>query len=124
MGLTTQTEMKTEQAEFRSTHDLYFLSCHWDNPINTEGWQQFKIGTCLGQWISTPTTYDILSVINHEPGNGHLDDVFEWFENSCRRDNRDLRILEIVNDRFLDHLLNKRGFLLYNPNNAIKLFRK
>ena len=89
--------------EFKSTHNLPFLSAHWNNPFNDTGWQVFKIGTCNGQWISRKDSYDILSVINDNPGNGHFKDVLEWFEQSCRRDNKALRILEVWNQKFKQH---------------------
>lgn len=110
--------------DFQSTHSLDFLSRRWDNPFNIEGYQEFKIGTCIGQWIAREKTYDILTVINDVPGNGHFQDVLDWFENSCRRDNKDLRILEVMNPGFRDHLLKKRGFIFHTTDDVIKLFRK
>lgn len=92
---------------FQSTHKLEFLSGPW--PLDPE-WFIFHIGTCHGQWRSTPTAYEILSIVNYEPGNGHLGDVLEWFENSCKRDHRDLRVLHFENDFFRDHMIEKRGF--------------
>lgn len=109
---------------FESTHKLSFFSGYWNHPCNTEGWQVFRIGTCSGQWGGTNTTYDILSIINDQPGNGHFDDVLEWFENSCKRDNRDLRFLEVMNPDFGQHLVSKRGFIYYDKENLIKKFRK
>ena len=100
---------------FQSTHNLEFLSREW-HPLGVvgfldgDGWQEFKIGTCCGQWRAVNGAYEILSVINETPGNGHLQDVFDWFENSCKRDKRDLVILEVWNEKFLKHLIEKRGF--------------
>jgi hypothetical protein len=110
-------------AEFQSTHNLQFYSADWNNPFNTEGWQVFKIGTCNGQWIATRETYDILTVINDQPGNGHFDDVLEWFEQSCRRDKMNLRILEVWNTRLATHLVEKRGFVYQSGDNFIKRFK-
>lgn len=112
----------TDAQEFKSTHNLPFLSAHWNNPFNTDGWQVFKVGTCHGQWVSTPETYDILSVINWQPGNGHFEDVLEWFEHACRRDARSLRILEVWNKDFAKHLIEKRGFVYQAGDNLIKRF--
>lgn len=108
--------------EFKSTHDLPFLSRYWDNPFNTDGWQEFKIGTCCGQWISTDTSYDILTVINDNPGNGHFKDVLEWFEQSCIRDKKAFRILEVLNERLALHLVTKHGFTYQSGDNLIKHF--
>jgi len=94
-------------SDYKSTHELVFYTAQW---WATDEFMQFKVGTCHGLWKSTETSYDILAIDNHEPGNGHLQDVFDWFEFSCLRDSRDLRILELMNPRFIRHLINKRGF--------------
>ena len=112
-----------EILEFKTTHNLPFLSAHWNNPFNQEGWQVFKIGTCNGQWCSTNDSYDILSVINDKPGNGHFEDVLEWFEQSCRRDRKALRILEVCNKDFAKHLVLKRGFIYQGDCDLIKRFK-
>ena len=92
--------------EFKSTHNLEFLCAPWW----TGDFIQFKIGTCTGLWTSTPDAYQILAVTNDNSGNGHLQDVFDWFENSCKRDKRCLEILEVWNEKFKEHLISKRGF--------------
>ncbi len=105
-----------------TTHNLEFLSARWENPFNIDGWQVFKVGTVHGQWVSTPTSYDILSFINDHPGNGHFEDVIEWFEQSCKRDKRNLRVLEVWNKRLARHLVEKRGFVYESEDNLIKRF--
>jgi hypothetical protein len=107
---------------FQSTHNLDFLSAHWDNPANRHNWQVFKIGTCHGQWNMIDDSYVILAIINEKPGNGHLQDVFDWFENSCRRDNKSLKILHLWNYGFARHLITKRGFRYFNEEDLIKEF--
>lgn len=105
-----------------STHDLMFEVAPW--PMD-EQWMCFRVGTCHGMWRSTAKTYDILAINNDVPGNGHLEDVFEWFEASCIRDEKDLRIMEIWNDSFGVHLQNKRGFIpVFNSLNAVKSWKK
>lgn len=64
----------------------------------------------------------ILSVINDVPGNGHFNDVLEWFENSCKRDGRLLRVREVWNKGLLTHMLTKRGFVHESGDNLIKQF--
>lgn len=93
--------------QFQSTHQLDFLMADWPHD---ESMKLFRIGTCEGLWMSIPESYCIISVVNSEPGNGHLDDVFEWFENSCKRDGKSLKVLELFNERFEHHLKTKRGF--------------
>ena len=111
-----------DKMSFKSLHNLEFLSAHWDNPFNLDGWQVFKIGTCHGQWISTATSYDILTVVNDNIGNGHFEDVLQWFENSCKRDKKDFRILEVWNTMLAKHLMSKRGFTCQKGDDYIKRF--
>lgn len=105
---------------FKTTHNLSF------EVAESKYGTLYRIGTCEGQWGSTSDSYYILSVINNEPGNGHLDDVFDWFENSCKRDGKNLLILECLNEEFYKHLLSKRGFIALDANkeNCIKVFNK
>lgn len=86
-------------------------------------WMLFRIGTCEGKWRATPDAYEILAVVNNEPGNGHFEDVLEWFEYACRRDGKSLRFVEFMNQRFRRHLIAKRGFLA-EGRNAVKQFRQ
>lgn len=82
----------------------------------------FRVGTCDGIYTATEKTYQIIAVTNDNPGNGHFDDVIQWFENSCKRDGKDLMFMEILNDAFGRHLCSKRGFKM-KGNHAIKKFR-
>ena len=73
-------------------------------------WTEFVIGTCRGAWRCTDDAYEILAIINTAPGNGHFEDVLEWFEFSCRRDGKKFRFLQLENQGFKRHLIEKRGF--------------
>jgi len=84
--------------------------------------QLFRIGTCEGLWQATATSYIIIAITNSNNGNGHLTDVFEWFENSCKRDGKTLRVVEIMNSGFMAHLINKRGFKKIAGDNVEKKF--
>lgn len=70
----------------------------------------YKVGTCHGQYSFTDKGIEIISVVNDNPHNGHLDDVFEWFEFSARVNKRDLFVRGFLNKRFRKHCLEKRGF--------------
>lgn len=103
-----------------TTHKLDFEACPW--PRNPSI-QLFRIGTCEGQWMATENAYCIISILNSNKGNGHLDDVFEWFEHSSRRDKKALMILEFMNDRFKRHCIEKRGFTeIPGRDDVIKIF--
>lgn len=109
---------------FKSTHNLDFEVAEWEYNIlkDDADWCRFRIGTCEGVWCSRDSSYDILSIHNNDKGNGHLKDVFEWFEQSCIRDGKDFRILEVWNIMFKQHLLNKQGFITQGRDNVIKKF--
>lgn len=85
-------------------------------------WMLFRVGTCEGLWCSTPTSYDILAITNNNPGNGHFNEALKWFEKSCIRDNKALRILEVWNTDLKKHLLKKRMFSNDGLDNVIKNF--
>lgn len=109
-----------------TTHDLAFEIAKWlplgkANPIS-DGFLRFRVGTVTGVWTATHDAYEILGITNEMSGNGHLDDVFEWFEFSCKRDNKKLRVLETTNKRFRHHLIDKRGFVEDGPDNVVKTF--
>ena len=105
--------------QFQSTHKLDFECAEY--PISPE-WIQYRVGTCHGLWTASEGCYDILAVSNQKPGNGHFEDVLEWFEQSCRRDGYNLRILECWNQELKVHLVEKRGFENYEEDNLIKKF--
>lgn len=113
---------------FTSTHQLPFEVAEYPNlfppkPGEAE-WRAFRIGSCEGLWRSTQWAYEILSIVNKQPGNGHLTDVFEWFENSCKRDGKALKILELLNSQFRRHLIDRRGFKPVGESDLIKSFRR
>lgn len=92
---------------FKTTHNLHFEVAPW--PYE-QSFMKFRVGTCEGLYTAFPGTYVIVAVTNNEPHNGHLNDVFEWFENSCKREKRNLRVAELMNPKFAIHLSEKRGF--------------
>jgi len=93
-----------------------------DDPYPNIPWAVFKVGTCHGQYRKTPEAYEILSVVNDNPGNGHLGDVFEWFEYACRRSRLPLRMLRFTNIPFMKHLIAKRGFCPIGQEDLEKTF--
>jgi hypothetical protein len=114
--------MKTKnKMDFISSHKLDFLCAYW--PLS-ENFKQFKVGTCSGLWSCERFSYCILAVVNHTKGNGHFDDVLEWFEYSCKRDNYSFKFFEVWNDNLKKHLINKRGFVEIEPGILEKKFIK
>lgn len=104
---------------FESSHQLAFEVAPWERDAS---WTRFRVGTCSGLWNYTGEAYQILTIDNAVKGNGHFEDVLEWFENSCRRDHKKLRILELWNSAFKHHLIRKRGFVLSGPDDVEKPF--
>lgn len=109
---------------FKSTHNLEFESRPW---IRNPDMQEFRIGTCNGQWFVDSSkgykAYVILSVVNHEPGNGHFDDVIEWFEQSAKRDSYAIEFWEIMNERLFKHLCLKRGYAPHLENTNLQVIK-
>ncbi len=109
---------------FISSHNLDFEIAPWNSPIDIsiDNLSRFRIGTCEGLWGVEGKSYVIIAVTNNIPGNGHFNDVLEWFENSCKRDGYTLKIVELMNKRLMKHLINKRGFKRIDKENVIKKF--
>lgn len=103
----------------QTTHRLGFYSKPWKRAPE---WNVFQIGTCNGLWRDGGDAFEILALYNEFPGNGHLEDVFEWFEYSCRQNSRALRIRERMNTRFAEHLVRVRGFKHEQADDYIKYF--
>ena len=112
---------KKIEKPFWSSHSLNFevAPFEYDRTV-----QRFRIGTCEGIYTTAGRSYVIIAITNNQPGNGHLNDVLEWFENSCRRDDYTLRIAEFHNMRFKQHLIDKRGFKPYGFNDVEKKFER
>lgn len=113
------------EPKFISTHKLDFEVSQWDGQLNEEdNWMLFRVGTCEGVWKASEKNYSILAIVNSEPGNGHFTDVLEWFENSCKRDGKNLQILEVWNEPFKKHLITKKGFrVIPMTDHVVKDFR-
>lgn len=112
-----------EDANDALIRDLVALGAVPDDDPWGIPWLLFRIGTCEGKWRAVPGAYEILAVINRQPGNGHFEDVLQWFEYACRRDGKALRFLQFENERFRRHLIRKRGFQP-DGRHAVKTFRR
>jgi hypothetical protein len=122
--MSTPAIITTHKLAFEVAPSPYASMELWGKAQMTE--QLFRVGTCTGQWGSLKDSFYILSVVNSTPGNGHLQDVFEWFENSCKIYKRNLLVLEIMTPRFYEHLLGKRGFIELDEGkkNVVKIFNQ
>ncbi len=78
-------------------------------PTRYADFYAFRVGTCEGLWRTTADAYEILAVVNRSKGNGHFRQAMLWFEQSCRRDGKDLLIREVWNVR-LALMLRRNGF--------------
>lgn len=91
-------------------NNLDFLIAE-ENPYDmNSGFQLCRVGTCEAQYRTTEDAIEILTIYNTTPGNGHLGDFFEWFEYAAKETGKKLRILELWNERFEQHLIGKRDF--------------
>lgn len=103
---------------------VYFEDADWPNPLaKAEGWRLFRVGTVEGAWRCDINAYEILAIVNHAPGNGHLDIALGHFTASCKRDNKNLIIREMMNQQFAFALI-RRGFTFLNKKDLIRRFKK
>lgn len=103
----------------RTKHNLDFGACQWPRDPKI---MLFKIGTCNGQYYNTALTWNVISVINDQPGNGHLEDFFQWFEFACKKDSKFFVIEEFFNENFKRHCIEKRDFIaIPGTNNVMKI---
>ena len=91
-----------------TTHKLDFLV---EAAPPGSSFMLYQIGTCHGQWCCTVDAYVIVSIVNEVAGNGHLDDVFEWFNHVAKREGKNLIVVKIMTVRFFKHLVFKRRFV-------------
>ena len=105
------------EIQYISKHKLDFEVAEWI----MRPYMRFRIGTCTGLWNATNDTYDILAIDNSDKGNGHFEDVLQWFENSCKRDGKNFRFLEVWNKNLKKHLIAKRGFKDIGEYNLLKI---
>lgn len=100
-------------------HHLNFEATPWprDNRI-----MAYRVGTCHGQYSFMDGSLVLISIVNESPGNGHLEDVFEWFEYAAKAQRIPLVIAEFFNYRFKKHCIEKRGFLEYAKANGVIKF--
>jgi hypothetical protein len=99
-----------------------FYSGPWDNDANCQNWQEFKVGTCCGQWRREGNEYQVLAVINDQPGNGDFQHTLDYFYESCQRDKKNFRICCVWNKRLAAHLA-KLGFTYGVEDDMIKRFK-
>lgn len=100
--------------KFKTTNGQDFYSAPYARPWNFENYQQFKVGTMFGLWKWENDKFVILAFLNDKPGNGNLEDVFDWFYCSAVCAQVPLVIRSVDNKRFLKHLIEKRGFVQIN----------
>lgn len=108
-----------------TTHNLPFEVSDHFNVVGLDdgyGWRGFRIGTCEGLWTEKGRCYRILALMNREPHNGHLEDVFEWFMHSAKRDGFDFIVHEVMNPA-MGRLLIRRGFIPVIGTNNFKLLK-
>jgi hypothetical protein len=104
-----------------TTHKLDFEACPW--PISPDQ-TAYRIGTCHGIYYFSDEGINLIVIHNDNPGNGHLEDVFEWFEYACRAQGCDLYIRSFFNKRFKKHCIEERGFQSINDVDVVKRFKK
>jgi hypothetical protein len=114
MTLKDQISELQNSGKFKTTNSQNFYSAPYSRPWNFDNYQQFKVGTMFGLWKWEKDKFVILAFMNDRPGNGHLEDVLDWFYCSAVCAQLPLVIRSVDNKRFLKHLIEKRGFVHIN----------
>lgn len=105
-----------------STHKLDFeLRPYNQQMIKNKTYLEFRIGCIEGLYTCHNKCYEILALKSSNKGSGHMIDVLEWFEASCKRDKCSLKICEIMNKRLYEYLV-KKGFQKNGKRDLIKSF--
>lgn len=105
--------------KFKSPHKLKFKTApHLIGGAPT-GMEKFIVGTCHGLWVQHNLSVDMWAVINEKPGNGHMDDVIEWFFQIAKAGNVPIRVMDISNKTFYDELVEKWKFLPTDHPNVL-----
>lgn len=106
-------------SDFKTTNKLSF-------EINisrfNDGSLEFIVGSCRGLFYIRLGKIQVNAVVNRNEGNGQVKDVFEWFEEACKRFNLELQLLNCWNTEFKNYLINKRGFVETEKDLLIKNF--
>jgi len=116
-------DTQVAEAPFITKHKLGFDVRPYHTQIDPSCiYMDFRVGTCSGLYIHTKISYSIVAIKNDAKGNGHFDDVIQWFERSCRRDGKSLRFLEIENKKLYNVLTKRMGFADIRNNNVEKIY--
>jgi hypothetical protein len=105
---------------FKPKKKLLFLDKPW---IISNDTTEFKMGTCRGLFRRGLDSYIIISLINDQSDNNHLDNVLEWFKRKCKNDNMNLRVLEVW-DLYIEKMLSRHGFIVNDNGVFIKYYKK
>lgn len=100
-AITTTHGLNFEQADVpKEKQDLLSLGIYL---------YDFRVGTVYGQWYHKNNELCIFAIFNSVPGNGHVKDVFEWFEFACKEQKKNMRVTCILSNEFA-RMLELNGF--------------
>lgn len=108
--------------KFKSEHKLKFLTAPHLIAGAPTGLEKFEVGTCHGLWRQDKASIEVWAVINGSPGNGHMDDVMQWFLELARLQNVILAVMDISNLAFKNQLILKWGFQTTKANDRVIKF--
>jgi hypothetical protein len=95
----------------------------WEKSVGHEKVYKFICGTVDGIFTVEKERVVMIGIGNMQPGNGHITDVFQWFERACRELKKNFWIVEIINEGFYRHLVEKHCFQIVTNKQVIKRFR-
>lgn len=109
-----------------TAHKLNFETADYEkNVLGEQQLKWFKVGTCRGMCTTDKAYIVVIALVNDSKHNGHLEDVFQWFEFSAKNIKKDLMFIVENNEDFKKHLIGKRGFTDAGGSKLIKkIYRK
>lgn len=108
---------------FKTEHELEYLQGEETEIEPGRTMAGYRVGTCHGLVCFTDDAIEILAVANEEPGNGHFNDVLQWFEYAAVDQGKILRVIELWNQPLKRHLIGKRAFIEQDSQTVYKDFR-
>lgn len=86
------------------------LQPHEHNDVSKFPRYRFQVGTVTGIIQESLFSLDICLIKNKVKQNGHLEDAIHCLTELSKQGTVDLRVIDIINPKFKQHLIDKYGF--------------
>lgn len=104
-------------------HMLSISWFRWEKSVGHEKVYKFICGTVDGIFTVERDRIVMIGIGNMDPGNGHVVDVFQWFDRAAKELKKDFWVVEIINAGFHRCLVERHGFQIATNKSVYKIFR-